>query len=39
MDIIEKWAGRNDIEVNKKKSGILIIQYQRGYEEQLEDIQ
>jgi len=26
MDIIEKWAGMNDIEVNEKKSGILIIQ-------------
>ena len=30
MDIIEKWAGQNDIEVNKKKSGILVIQNQRS---------
>ena len=35
MDIIEKWSGLNDIEVNKKKSGILIIQNQRGNEEHI----
>ena len=30
MDIIEKWAGMNDIEVNKKKSRIFIIQNQKN---------
>lgn len=32
MDLIERWAGRIDIEV-KKKSDILIIQNKRGNEE------
>ena len=35
MDIIEKWSGLNDIEVNKKKSGILIIQNQKSNEEHI----
>ena len=30
MDIIEKWASLNDIVVNKKKSGILVIQNQKS---------
>ena len=35
MDIIEKWAGMNDIEVKNKKSGIFIIQNKRCIEEQI----
>ena len=30
MDILERWSNNNDIAVNKKKSGILIIDQDRG---------
>ena len=35
MEIIEKRAGMNDIEVKNKKSGIFIIQNKRCIEEQI----
>ena len=34
MDLIETWAGQNDIEVNKKKSGILVIQNDKNKEKE-----
>ena len=34
MDLIETWAGQNDIEVNKKKSGILVIQNDNNKEKE-----
>ena len=35
IDIYEKWAGINDIQVNKKRSGIIIIQNQSSNQEQI----
>ena len=37
MDLIETWAGHNDIEVNKKKSGILVIQNDNNKKKSTED--
>ena len=37
MDLIETWAGHNDIEVNKKKSGILVIQIDNNKKKSTED--
>ena len=30
MDILDNWSKNNDIAVNKKKSGILVIDQHRG---------
>ena len=33
-DLIDTWTGQNDIEVNKKKSGILVIQNDNNKEKE-----